>query len=61
MACACNDVGCVAEVTGADAMVGGVAIVADERLEVDSNHAVAASAGVSVVVSGVLTEGEDGY
>ncbi len=61
MACAGNDVGCVAEVAGADAMVGGVAIVADERPEVDSNRALAASAGVSVVVSGVLTEGEDGY
>ncbi len=38
-------------------MVGGVA---DERPDGGSNRAVAAFADDSVVVSGVLTEGEEG-
>ncbi len=42
-------------------MVGGVAVVAGERPDVGSNRAVAASAGDSVVVSGVLKEGEGGH
>ncbi len=58
MACAGKCVGCVAGEAGAGAMVGGGAVVADERLDVGSNRAVAASAGESVLVSGVLTGGE---
>ncbi len=41
-------------------MVGGAAVVTDERSDVGSNRAVAASAGDSVVVSGVLTGGLGG-
>ncbi len=37
-----------------------VAVVAHERPVVGSNRTVASSAGDSVVVSGVLTEGEEG-
>ncbi len=59
MACAGNGVGCVAGEAGAGAVVGGAAVVADERPDVGSNHAAAASAGDSVSVSGVLTGGED--
>ncbi len=55
MACAGNGVVCVA----GEAMVGGVAAVADERPDVGSNRTVAASAGDSVLVSGMLTLGED--
>ncbi len=54
MACAGNGVVCVA----GEAMVGGVAAAADERLDVGSNRTVAASAGDSVLVSGMLTLGE---
>ncbi len=53
VACAGNNVGCVAGEAGAGARVGGVA--ADERPDVGSNRAAAASAGDSVLVSGVLT------
>ncbi len=60
VACAGNDVGSVAGEAGAVVMVGGVAVVADERPDVGSNRAVAASASESVVVSGVLMEDEDG-
>ncbi len=55
MACAGNGVGCVAGEAGAGAVVGGAAVVADERPDVGSNRAAAASAGDSVLVSGVLT------
>ncbi len=41
-------------------MVGGVAVIADERPDVGSNRAVAAFTGDSVVFFGVLTEGEEG-
>ncbi len=58
MACAGNGVGCVAGGAGAGAVVGGAAVVADERPDVGSNRAAAASAGGSVLVSGVLTGGE---
>ncbi len=59
MACAGDDVGCVAGESGAGAMVSGVAVVT-ERPDVGSNRAVGVSVGDSVVVSGKLTEGEDG-
>ncbi len=55
MACAGNSIGCVAGEAGAGAVVGGAAVVADERPDVGSNRAAAASAGDSVSVSGVLT------
>ncbi len=42
----------------AGAVVGGTAVVADERPGVGSNRAAAVSAGDSVLVSGVLTGGE---
>ncbi len=58
MACAGNGVGCVAREARAGAVVGGAAVVADERSDVGSNRAVAASAGDSVLVSWVLTGGE---
>ncbi len=58
MACAGNGVGCVAGEAGAGAVVGGAAVVADERPDVGSNRATAASAGDSVLVSGVLAGGE---
>ncbi len=45
---------------GAGAMVGGAAALTDERSDVGSNCAVAASAGDSVVVSGELTGGLGG-
>ncbi len=54
MACSGNSVGCVAGEAGASAKAGG----ADERPDVGSNRAAAASAGESVLVSGVLTVGE---
>ncbi len=60
VACAGNGVGCVAGEARAGAVVGGAAVVADERPDVGSNRAVAGSAGDSVVVFGVLTEGEGG-
>ncbi len=41
-------------------MVGGAAVIEVEQSDVGGNRAVAASAGDSVVVSGVLTEGEGG-
>ncbi len=55
MACAGNAVGFIAGEAGAGATVGEGAVVADERPDVGSNRAAAASAGNSVVVSGVLT------
>ncbi len=61
MVCAGDDVKCVAGESGAGAMAGGVAVAADEPSDVGNNHAVAASAGDSVVVSGVLTAGEEGF
>ncbi len=48
-------VGCVAGEAGA-----GAAVVTDERSDFGSNRAVAASAGDTVVVSGVLTGDEEG-
>ncbi len=60
VACAVIDVSCVTRVAGAGAMVVGAAIVADERPDVGGDRVVAASEGDSVVVSGVLTEGEGG-
>ncbi len=41
-----------------EAFGGGVEVVADERPDVGSNRAAAASAGDSALVSGVLTGGE---
>ncbi len=55
MAYAGNGVAFVAGEAGAGAVVGGAAVVADERPNVGSNRAAAASAGDSVSVSGVLT------
>ncbi len=55
VACAGNDAGCVVGEAGA-----GSAVIADERPDVGSNRAVVASVGDSIVVSGVLTEGEGG-
>ncbi len=54
MACVGNGVGCIAGEAGAGAVVGGAAVVADERPDVGSNRATAASAGDSGLVSGVL-------
>ncbi len=54
MACAGYGVGCVAGEAGAGAVVGGAAVVADERPDAGSNRATAASAADSVSVSGVL-------
>ncbi len=42
-------------------MADGVAVAADEPSDVGNNRAVAASAGDSVVVSGVLTACEEGF
>ncbi len=58
MACVGNGVGCVAGEAGAGALVVSAAVVADERPDVGSNRAAAASAGDSALVSGVLTGGE---
>ncbi len=58
MACASHGVGCVAREAGAGVVVGGAAVVADERKGVGSNRAAAASSGDSVLVPRVLTEGE---
>ncbi len=58
MTCAGNGVGCVAGEAGAGAVVGGAAVNADERPDFGSNGAAAASAGDSILVSGVLTGGE---
>ncbi len=52
VACSSNGVGCVAGEAGAGAVVGGAAGVADERPDVGSNRAAAASASDSVLVSG---------
>ncbi len=60
MAWAGNDASCVAEKVGEGAMVGGVAVVADELPNVGSSRTAAASAGASIVVSGLLTESVDG-
>ncbi len=57
-ACVGNGVGCVAGEAGAGAVVGSAAVVADERPDVGSNRAAAASASDSVLASGVLTGGE---
>ncbi len=58
MACAGNGVGCVAEEAEAGAVVGGGAVLADERQDVGRNHAAAASAGDLVLVPRMLTEGK---
>ncbi len=58
MACVGKSVGCVAGEAGVGAMVGGGAVVADERPDVGSIRAAAASVGDFVLVSGVLTAGE---
>ncbi len=58
MACVGNSVGCIAGEAGAGAVVDGDAVVADERLDVGNNLVAAASAGDSVLVLRVLTEGE---
>ncbi len=42
VACAGNGVGCVTGEAGAGAVVGGAAVVADERPDVGSNRATAA-------------------
>ncbi len=55
VACAGNGVGCVGGEARAGAVVGGAAVVADERPYVGSNRAAAAPAGNSVMVFGVLT------
>ncbi len=60
MACAGNDIDCVEGGAGASGMVGGAAVVVDERPDVGSNRAAAASAGDSVVFPRVLSGGEDG-
>ncbi len=60
LACGGKDFGCVAGEAEAGALVVRAAVVADKRPDVGSNRAVAASTGNSVVVSGVLTEGEGG-
>ncbi len=57
-ACAGNGVGCVAGETAGGAVVGGAVIVAGERPVAGSNRGAAASTCDSVLVSGVLTEGE---
>ncbi len=58
MACVGTGVGCIGGEAGAVAVVGGAALFADERPDVGSNRAAAASAGDSVLVSGVLTGGQ---
>ncbi len=58
VACVGNGVGCIALEAGAGAVIGGVAVVADERPDVGSDRAAAASAGDSALVSGLLTGGE---
>ncbi len=58
MACAGNSVGCVAGEAVTGWVEGDAAVVADERPDVGSNRAAAASAGDSALVSGVLTGGE---
>ncbi len=58
MACAGKSVGCVAGETGAGVVIGGDAVVADERLDVGSNRAFSASKDDPVAVSGVLSGGE---
>ncbi len=52
--CVGNGVGCIV----GEAVVGGAAVVADERPDDGSNRAAAASTGDSALVSGVLTGGE---
>ncbi len=58
MTCAGDGVGCVTGEAGAGAVEGGAVVVADERPDVGSNRAAAASACDSVLVPRVLTEGE---
>ncbi len=58
MACVGNGVGCITGEAGAGAVVGGAAVVADERPDVGSNRAAALSTGDSALVSVVLTGGE---
>ncbi len=60
MACAGDYVGCVSGGSGADSVVGGVAVVTDKRLDVGGNREVAASAGDSAAVSRVVAKGEEG-
>ncbi len=57
-ACVGNGVGCDAGEARAGTVVGGGAVVADERSDVSSNGAAAATTGDSVLVPRVLTEGE---
>ncbi len=61
VACADNSVGCVAGEAGTGVVVGGAAVLADERPGVGSNRAAAASAGDSVLVSWVRIGGESRY
>ncbi len=56
MACTGDDVGYVEGEAGAGSMVGSV----DERPDVGCNRAAAAPAGDSVVVFGVLMDGDEG-
>ncbi len=56
MACVGNGDGCVAGEARAGAMVGGCAVVADDRSYLGSNRSAAVSVGDSV--SWALTEGE---
>ncbi len=58
VACAGNGIDCIAGEAGAGAVVGGAAVAADERPEVGSNCAAAASGGDSALVFWVLTEGD---
>ncbi len=58
MACVGNGVGCIMGESEAGAVVGGGAVVADERPEVGRNHAAADPAGDPVLVPRVVTEGE---
>ncbi len=58
VACAGYGFDCVVGEAGAGAVVGGAAVVADERSDVGSNRVAAASAGDSDSVSGVLTGSE---
>ncbi len=57
MACAGIGAGFVAGEAGAGEVVGCAAVVADERPDVGSNRAAAASAGDSALVSWLLTGG----
>ncbi len=60
VACVGDNVVFVTGEAGVSAMVGGVAVAADDRPDIVSNRAAEATALDSVTVSGVLTEGDDG-